>query len=205
MWSLSSTQTTRRRITVAGVAVLLLLFPQIAEADSDGYYCTGTGYLAYQLRAALTEGVTGQHVVRVVRFGPEGIRFAGEVSLPEFQPHKLVCGESQVRIGGWMGRPVEYVIDVTESPKLAYEVSDPSQAMHGSVLANLGAWARPGTVRLTSTDQGYTYRIAIGTVTEPGGGGLLHHVTTVLERVDGEGNVVDSLELYRGTREESVD
>lgn len=185
--------------------MLLLLFPQTAEADSDGYYCTGTGYLAYQLRAALTQGVSGQHVVRVVRFGPGGISLAGEVSLPDFQPHKLVCGESQVRIGGWMGRPVEYVIDVAESPKIAFEVSDPSQAMHGSVLANLGAWARGGTVQLVSADQAHTYRLAIRTESEPGGGGLLHHVVTMVERLDASGQVVDSLEVYRGTREESID
>lgn len=205
MWSLSSTRITLRRIAGAGVAALLLLSPQIAEADSDGYYCTGTGYVAYQLRAALTPGVSGQHVVRVVRFGSEGIRMAGEVSLPDFQPHKLVCGESQVRIGGWMGRPVEYVIDVAESPKVAFEVSDPGQAMHGSVLSNLGAWARAGTVRLGSTDKTHTYRLATRTETKSAGGGLMHHITTTVERLNPAGEVVESLELYRGTREESVD
>ncbi len=206
MSSLLLTPTTRRRIAGAVVALApLLVVAQNARADSDGYYCTGTGYLAYQLRAALTPGVSGQHVLRIVRFGSDGIHVAGEVSLPDFQPHKLVCGDSQVRIGGWMGRPVEYVVDIVESPKIAYEVSDPGQAMVGSALANLGAWARAGTVRLMAADRNDTYRIATELVTEPGGGGLLHRITTVIERLNEDGEVVDSLELYRGTREESVD
>lgn len=56
---------------VAGlVAALVLLTAVSANADSDGYYCVGRGYIAYEVRSAITPGVADAHVLRTVRFGP---------------------------------------------------------------------------------------------------------------------------------------
>ena len=175
-----------------------------ARADSDGYYCSGTDYVAFQLRSALTPGVSSAHIVRIVRFGGTGLYVAGEVSLPDFQPHKLVCGKSQVRIGGWMGRPVEFVIDITEAPRIAQEISDPGQALQGSELRNLGAWARAGTVPLTSTDRAHKYHLVTTTEEKSVRGGLLHGIRTLIEKLDASGAIVESLELYSGSRMETV-
>lgn len=205
-WLPKLIRTTRRR---SSFRLLLLVcstgLAGSSTADSDGYYCAGEGYLAYQLRSALTPGVSGPQVLRVVRYSADGITLAGEIVLPDFQPHKLTCGNQEVRIGGWTGRPVEYVVDTSDVPKLAIEVSNPSQALQGSVMRNLGAWAQPGTVPLPSGEKGFSCRLVITSRVENTGAGLLHHIRTVVEVLNSEGSVTNSMELYAGTREETVD
>jgi len=50
------------------------------------------------MRGAITPGVAG-HVLRVVRFEPErGIYIAGEVTLEDFQVHRMMCDQDRVTI-----------------------------------------------------------------------------------------------------------
>ena len=204
-WTLKSTRTTRRRTLRLILLVLSTGLVATSAADSDGYYCASEGYLAYQLRSALTPGVPGAHVLRVVRYSADGITLAGEIALPDFQPHKMICGSQEVRIGGWTGRPVEYVVDISDVPKLAFEVSNPSQALQGTMMRNLGSWAQPGTVPLPFGEKGLNCRLVITSRVENTGEGFLHHIRTVVEVLDNEGSVTNSMELYAGTREETID
>ena len=177
-----------------------------AQADSDGYYCVGRGYLAYELRGGLsTEG--SSHILRVVRFGEGGIVLAGEVPLEDFQPHSMVCRDEQVRIGGFSSRPVEYVIDISAGtgPRVAHVVTNPQLAAQRTPLKNLGAWAPNGTVALPSDDQSHIFRLVTVESEERVGDEILHHKRTEIVMTDREGNVSQRLELFNGHRVETID
>src|SRR5439155_19504572 len=83
-----------------------------SRADEDGSFCTYRGYLAYELRNGITPGVTA-HVLKVARFGPErGMYMAGEVTLQDFQVHRMICSQDRVEISGWGNIYRKYIIDV---------------------------------------------------------------------------------------------
>jgi len=188
-------------------AILTLSVASPSRADSDGYYCVGSDYLAYQLRAGLSTGAVSGHVLRVVRFGPDGIQFAGEVALEDFQPHKMVCGDKEVHIGGWSTRPVEYVVDISapSGPRIAHVVSDPQRASQRTSLKNLGGWARSGSVVLPSSDRSHAFQLVVHESEERAGGEILHHKRSELLMIDADGQVVQRLALFEGHIVETID
>ncbi len=200
-------QTTARSCFVGILSVVMFaLMGSTARADSDGYYCVGDGYLAYQLRGGLSTMAVSGHVFRVVRFGHDiGLEMAGELVLPDFQPHKMVCQRNEVTIAGWVDGPVEFVIDVSDAPTLLRKVSNPDMALRRSSMSNLGEWVSAGTVPLKSNDANHDYRLVMTERSEKTPGGFVHHKQTVMEMVDAEGAVVQSLPLFDGEREETVD
>ncbi len=182
------------------------MFASGARADSDGYFCVGRDYLAFELRGGLSSEGTA-HVLRVVRFGSQGIRLAGEVLLEDFQPHRMVCGDEQVRIGGFSSRPVEYVIDVPSgaAPRVAHVVTNPQWAVQRTELRNLGAWSSSGTVALPSTDPSHTFHLVMTETEERLGDEILHHKRTEMVMTDREGKIRQRLELFSGHRVETID
>jgi len=95
-----------------------LLGPRVALADSDGYYCLGADYLAYQF--GMAPPPVRPHFLYVVRLTPEGVRATPKVlELPPFQVHGMRCNEHTVRIAGYdtvytieldsSRRPIHYV------------------------------------------------------------------------------------------------
>jgi hypothetical protein len=177
-----------------------------AAADSDGYYCVGRGYLAYELRGGLSSEGSG-HVLRVVRFGTEGIRLAGEVVLEDFQPHRMVCGDEQMRIGGFASRPVEYVVDVASAavPRLSHVVTNPQLATQRTELRNLGAWSPNGTVALPSGDPLHAFHLVTTATEERVGDEILYQKRTEMVMTDRDGKVLERLELFIGHRIETID
>ncbi len=177
------------------------------QADSDGYYCVGPDYLAYQLRGGLSTNEVTAHVLRVVRFGKGGIRLLGELTLPDFQPVKFLCEADTVRIGGFIGRPIEYVIGVRGDPGPVVEhvVRDPQQVLQRSAMRNLGAWSQSGATALPSSDRAYAYQLVITGTEERAGDEILHHKRAELVMTDGEGQIVQRLELFSGHRVETID
>ncbi|MEL6301045.1 MAG: hypothetical protein AAFV47_12440 [Pseudomonadota bacterium] len=88
------------------IAVAFLCGSHAAEADSDGYFCVGPDYLAYQLNSP---GFPGAHKLFVIPFDwdqTEIIRYTTD--LPDFQVHDIICNEKHIRAIGW-----ESVHDVT--------------------------------------------------------------------------------------------
>lgn len=78
-------------LLVAGTSV------QTAYADSDGYFCTGPGYLAAEFRAFSTRGLSGVHVLKIFRFDEAlGPRLTGELAVEEFQTHTLTCASEVI-------------------------------------------------------------------------------------------------------------
>lgn len=195
----------------AALGVCALIWPAGLSADSDGYYCTGSGYLALQLRSWNTGG---PHLLQVIRFGGGEIREAGRVELPDFQPQAIRCDGDQVRIIRWTSHYIEYVIDVSGEPQLVETIEDPDLAFSPDLfddeMSNLGDWAVPGSIELPSKDPGHEYRLRITRHSTPVSGGLEHHTRTVLIAVDvsgavaASGETVSELLLYEGTFFESV-
>src|SRR4029453_14438490 len=69
----------------------------MAYADSDGYYCVGRGYLAYQLGFAAPP--IAPHHLYVVRFGgTAGIEAPVALDLPQFQVQGIICADRAIRI-----------------------------------------------------------------------------------------------------------
>src|SRR5213593_1183747 len=105
-----------------GAIVLLILSPLgagTAYADSDGYYCIGRGYLAYQFGFAAPS--TRPHRLSVIRFaGASGIQPPAVLELPQFQVHGMQCGEGWIDVASFTAiyhvtldgsdRPVRYAV-----------------------------------------------------------------------------------------------
>ena len=136
-------------------------FSVSARADSDGYFCTSKGYLAYELREGITPGVVG-HLLRVVRLDSQnGIHNAGEVTLRDLQIHMMTCREQRIEIAGFgtvrHGDPplTRCAIDIGNSQKeiRISECTDDAtlgedwRKVVGPEPPNLGQWARAKSIR----------------------------------------------------------
>jgi len=102
------------------LAVAFIIGPlgvDVAHADSDGYYCVGPGYLAYQFgMAPLPVAPHRLHVLNT-RAAP-GIPEPAMLELPQFQVHGLRCGDGWIEVASFTAiyrvtlddskRPVRY-------------------------------------------------------------------------------------------------
>src|ERR1700720_3365600 len=96
---------------VLTLLVVLLASATQSRADSDAYFCTSKGYLAYETRKGVTPGAVG-HVLKVVRFEPKrGIYLASEVTLLDFEVYHMICSEDRIEISGWRNIFTKYVIE----------------------------------------------------------------------------------------------
>ena len=87
-------------LRLVALVVLGLALPGVAYADSDGYYCIGRGYLAYQLGMA-PKPVAPHRVYVVSTRGPQGIPEPAVVELPQFQVHGMLCGDGWIDIASF--------------------------------------------------------------------------------------------------------
>lgn len=75
----------------------LLLPAQPVSADSDGYFCVGPDYLAYQF--GLAAPPTAPHTLYILRIGDGGgIAPPVEIRLPQFQVHGMRCRSGAIDI-----------------------------------------------------------------------------------------------------------
>lgn len=138
------------------VAVSLILFmPRLAApayADSDGYYCVGGNYLAYQFGHAAPSATP--HRLYLVWLGtPRVIGEPVAFALPNFQVHGMVCEEGRIRIAAF-DRLYDITLDDRARPRtFAETVFDKPRAIPWADAAshqrNLGGWSRPvGTLQI---------------------------------------------------------
>jgi hypothetical protein len=167
-----------RILAVAGLLTLGLSVPGIAYADSDGYFCVGQGYLAYQF--GLAPPPVAPHRLSVISTeGAEGIPDAVTLELPQFQIHGIVCGEGWVDIASFT---TVYRVTLNERQRpVRYEERGPldrpiPQAYIRSQLQNLGA-SGGGRAYLNPT------RMRIG-VRRGGGEYVLEVVAKAIEPVN---------------------
>ncbi len=196
----------RRVLTVLAV---LVLSARPAFADSDGYYCTGPGYLAVEFRSFNTPGLRGPHVLKVVRFDAlHGPRWAGEVILDDFQPHRLTCGPDSVTLEGWSEGFVSYevALDANRVPRIRARAADPGRkfAPLSPTPGNLGDWAQPGVTPIPAPGESHRFQLRVTRTSQPERGGIRHSGTTEFEQLDESGKVVRSLLLHRSSRYEPI-
>lgn len=193
---------------IAWIAALVLLAPsgaRIASADSDGYYCIGPGYLAYQFGFAPPP--PGSHRLHVVRVGgAAGIHAPVVFDLPQFQVHGMRCDARTVRLAAFdavytvrldeANRPVGYSkVPFPATGRLPEKFVGPSP--------NLGGWSRVrstlGTERvpLGSTRDGGQAHLVIRGTNDPSAR-CWSIVTTHVVRTDRNGRDVQQLEIFRG-------
>jgi len=182
-------------------------------ADSDGYYCVAPGYLAVEFRSAVSTPSINSHVLKILRFDDElGPRWAGEIVAEDFQPHAMTCGAKGIVFEGAGNSRrglVTYVVefDSTGWPRIQSVSNDPAYVFvpKGNPLPNLGLWAKPGVTPLPSTSKAHQFQLRVTEQTRRQDGAILHDKRTVIEELDGSGQVVRSLQLTEGTQIETID
>ena len=81
------------------IAAITLIGIEVAFADSDGYYCVGTDYVAYQFHQP---GLPDAHRLFVVPFNGGGTKIVRhEAILSDFQVHDMRCADKHVQLVGW--------------------------------------------------------------------------------------------------------
>jgi len=185
-----------------GVLSLLVAFlPAPARADSDGYYCAGPGYVAYEMR--FSQG-PGGHRLYVARFSrADGIRPLVAVPLDDFQVQGMTCGAGEVVLVGG-SRRYTVTLPASGAPSVGSTAADRVPA--GS-LANLGHWATPGVTDLASDGRAGEFQLAIARVSRETPNGIEHYTfTTLIRRADApEAPLLESVRLFEGVFLETVD
>jgi len=193
----------RLLFTLAFFAVAVV-FSASARADSDGYFCTWKGYVAYELRQGITEGVVG-HKLRVVRIEPDrGIYVAGEATLLDFEVYHLACSQDRIEISGWHNVVTKYVIDLlpsgelktvgpTEYPNLRWQ----DAAKDGPEPPSLALFGPNNPLPVESLDPEHDYKLLRDMSKEESKYGANEwHIKSELVQLDKRGNVLQRLVLY---------
>ena len=158
---------------LVGAIVLLVLSPLgvgTAYADSDGYYCIGRGYLAYQFGFAAPS--TRPHRLSVVRFlGTSGIQPPAVLDLPQFQVHGMQCGEGWIDVASFTAiyrvtldesdRPVRYAVQAFPDGQKIPQEFILSQVQNLGAESGGRAYLKPVRVRLTAKERGGAYLLEI--------------------------------------------
>jgi hypothetical protein len=137
---------------IATLVLVAVCGPAVASADSDGYYCIGRGYLAYQFGFAAPP--VAPHRLHIVRFGSSGLRAPIVFDLPQFQVQGIVCSDRTVRLAAYNATYTVYLDE--ESRPLRYDAIERTDVGHTPPefvghSDNLGAWSR--VVRSLKTDR----------------------------------------------------
>ena len=137
---------------LVALVVLAVCVPATSFADSDGYFCKGKTYLAYQFGMAPMPVAPHRLYIISIR-GPQGIPEPVSLELPQFQVHGMLCGDGWVDIASFT---VVYRVLLDENSRpLRYErqrslVGQPipkefisSQSQNLGALAGGRAYPRP--------------------------------------------------------------
>jgi hypothetical protein len=165
--------------------------------------------VAVEFRSFSTPGLSAPQVLKVVRFGADqSVRWAGEISLPDFQPHQMRCQGSQVEIAGWDKGYVKFTIDVSQPGKLKLlqgGANPEGGGSDGPEPPNLGLWCSHGIFPLSSEDPQHTYQIVCTHSEKPVKGGIEHFHQSEIVQEDESGKVTARLLVFEGSMLETVD
>jgi hypothetical protein len=164
-------------LRLAAFVVLGLAVPAVAYADSDGYYCTGRGYLAFQFGMAPMP--IAPHRVSVISLrGPQGIPEPAVLELPQFQVHGMLCGEGWIDIASFTmvyritldatNRPTRYEQRVSLKGQPIPQAFIQSQSQNLGPLGGARAYVKPIRIALGVRPLGGEYILeVIAKATEP--------------------------------------
>lgn len=195
----------RQLIGLSVVAMLASLGAATsAHADSDGYYCVGPNYLAYQL--SLRPETTGHFLYVVSLKDSAAIGQPSKIPLPQVQVHGMRCNAASVQVLGWDSL---YTVNLSgPKPTVVAEVAPwaqpgaSRQQPAGYAQLNLGAWSRAAkdgrteTVAVSVQSTSYRFFLSIDVRATPGT--CRSRVVTNLVQVDGTSRVVATLKLFDG-------
>lgn len=193
-----------RRLAHTGIASLAAAFVALAtaaQADSDGYYCAGRGYLAYQWNGISVP--TDGHVLRIVALDGQGAE-PFEVSLESFQVHGMKCGSERVELRSWNAI---YSVGLSRERHGTFESKRSFDELNpaGFTQSNLGDHSVEGVTLLDSADPEHVYELVIEKSDQAHEGLILHRTTTTLVRRKRSGEVTLRRTLYEGEAEEFID
>lgn len=194
---------TSSRAWMGGAALMLtlLLVPGAARADSDGYYCLGSDYVAFQIRGWHWY-THGEHRLVVASLGSDGRVSRQSIDLGvDFQPHAMRCQPEGIRLEGWGNGYIRVSVGFEADGSLAVTGVERDQREFRSAdfpdpLSNLGDWSRPVTVEL-----GRTHGPPADLVIEHRAMGDARWCTEITTRLVTRGERLRSTVLYRGFRE----
>ena len=189
--------------------LLFIAFAQISHADSDGYYCVGPNYIAYEFNLP---GQPSAHKLNIVYLGREGgITGPYQIVIPDFQTHGMKCDAELVNIRAWDGLfkinisdPLNPEINKTKLPDVN------SLKLDGFKEENLGNWAfKSESIRLDSDDKKSKYYLNIERKSDSnvknGYGIIFHHNRSKVLQKNNDNEDIKELIIFSGTFEETID
>lgn len=172
-----------------------------ARADSDGYYCAGQGYLAYQWNGMSVP--TSGHVLRIIALDGRDEE-PDEVTLESFQVHGMKCSAERIELRGWNAI---YSVVLSKERKGVFEgkrsLDEPNP--QGFTQSNLADYSVAGVERLEAIDPAHIYELVIEKSEQAREGGILHRTTSTLVHRKRSGEIVVRRTLYEGDAEETID
>ena len=140
----------------------LLLFPSLALANSDGYYCIGPGFVAYEVSLS---GATSGHWLHVVHVSAaKGIVRRPPIALPEFQVHGMTCRDNGVDLDGWTAR---HSVSLHQDGRATLTSTAVESSPKGAHQQNLGWLARPGVTDVGSDGFHGEFQLVIAEAIHP--------------------------------------
>lgn len=192
-----------RKITV--VALLFLGLSAVAAADSDGYFCVGRGYLAYETDSSAASDAHQLHVVQYS--ATDGIVHLPPITLEDFQVHGMNCHPTEIEVQGWK---TIYSVDITDPTEPTVSSRPGSLADERPLPGqNLGHWAREQVISLEAEDAAPgEFLLVISRTSRRIEGGVEHYTFTELIRrahPPGFATITQSSRLFTGIFLETVD
>jgi hypothetical protein len=177
----------------------------VAYADSDGYYCVGRGYLAYQF--GMDTQVGPPHHLFVIRTaGATGIPEPLTLELPRFQVHGMRCGAGWVQVASFAA-VYHVMLDESDKPSRYEErpYSDSQKIVEEfSLTQNLGplsggrAYWKPVRVRLSAKERGGGYFLEINAKTVSPSRKCELVVTSRIVETDRNGREINARLIFQG-------
>lgn len=191
---------------ITSVLLLGVLIAPKAYADSDGLFCVGRNYLAYQRGfAAPSSRPFHVFVLTVPKSG--SLRAADSLPLPQFQAHGMRCGDGWVELISIdslyrvvldeRGQPIRYEATAHERGVIPEEFIA-SQRRNLLGMASRSTVAAPIRIPIGKTTTGNELRLEISAkkVRAP----CELDVTSRAQTVSASGRVLSTQILYRGPR-----
>ena len=189
------------------VGLLIALTPlglREAYADSDGYYCVGRGYLAYQFGMDVPSNPPRISILKTTNGGqipaPVGL------VLPPFQVHGMECSDGWVDVTAF-DRVYRILLDGTTRP-VRYETRPLSTAPASRPaiprMSNLATLSRaagtlmPERVALGATNRGTNYELVITAAIIPPAEQCRTAIMTRVVETDRSGRELGSRIVFKG-------
>jgi hypothetical protein len=182
------------RIALALLICVLGVAP--AFADSDSSYCTGKGYIAFDLRSFIHPDLNAPHVLRLFKFDSErGIYKAAEWPMKDFQVHAMWCTRNRIVVAG--SEDARYVFDIVGGDNRDLNASGDNDVA-SSDEGQLG-WSVAGVKTLESSDREHKYQLVLSNSTK----GSVVTWRAELIQVDSHQKVSQRVVLYERQDEET--